>query len=113
MPAGLMGMRNELETGQSRYRIVMPREADGKNRFAAQELARYILKITGAALPVVTDELPASEQEICVGPVSRDGLPDTSQLKNCMRRTPFWRTCWGAGSSRSRWSISRSGRRFG
>lgn len=81
-------MLNLTEAGQSRYRIVMPREADGKNRFAAQELASYILKITGAALPVVTDELPASEQEICVGPVSRDGLPDTSQLKTTVLSWP-------------------------
>ena len=75
-------MLNLTEAGQSRYRIVMPREADGKNRFAAQELARYILKISGAALPVVTDELPSSGEEICVGPVVRDGLPDVSALKN-------------------------------
>ncbi|MFR1758148.1 MAG: alpha-glucuronidase family glycosyl hydrolase [Christensenellaceae bacterium] len=75
-------MLNLTQAGQSRYRIVMPRAADAKNRFAAQELAGYIRKITGAALPVVTDELPPSGQEICVGPVARDGLPDTSSLKN-------------------------------
>ena len=70
------------KNGQSAYRIVMPKEADKKNRFGAEELAKYIQKITGAALPVVTDDVPAGEYEICLGPVAREDLPDVSQRKN-------------------------------
>ena len=70
------------QNGQSAYRIVMPKEADKKNRFGAEELAKYIQKITGAALPVVTDEVPSDEYEICLGPVAREDLPDVSERKN-------------------------------
>ena len=66
----------------SNYRIVVPKAADEKNRFAADELASYLFKIGGAALPVVTDDVSPIDTELCVGPVGREGLPCTADLKN-------------------------------
>jgi len=70
-----------VSKGYSDYSIVIPATATVPNVFAAQELAKYILAVTGAALPVISDDTPARCHEICVGPVSREGLPCTCGMK--------------------------------
>ncbi len=64
------------------YRIVRSATADAAVVNAASELAAYLEKITGAALPVVTDDIPAAEHEIIVG-ITRDAnaiVPDIEAL---------------------------------
>ena len=67
---------------QSDYRIVISQTADAATVNAANELSAYLAKITGASLPVVTDETPAKETEIIVG-IARDAedvIPDIAAL---------------------------------
>ena len=67
---------------QSDYRIVISQTADAATVNAANELSAYLAKITGAALPVVTDDTPAAKREIIVG-IARDAkdvIPDIAAL---------------------------------
>jgi len=59
------------DNGQSSYRIVTPAAAIPSERYAAKELQRYLEKITGAKLPIVTDAEPAVSQEILLGDNAR------------------------------------------
>jgi len=45
------------DKGQSSYRIVIPAAAIPSERYAAQELQRYLEKISGAKLPIVTGSM--------------------------------------------------------
>ena len=51
----------------SDYRIVLSREASPSEEHAANELQAFLREITGAELPVVTDETPADSREIILG----------------------------------------------
>jgi len=53
--------------GKSDYRIVLSAKAVPSEQYAAQELQKYLEKISGARLPIVTDEAKASPNEILVG----------------------------------------------
>jgi hypothetical protein len=75
-------MINLVEKSRSLYRIVIPADAHEKILLGAKELARYILKISGAALPIVSDSSAPIETELCLGPVNRPGYPGTGNLKN-------------------------------
>src|SRR5713226_3535846 len=46
------------DQGKSKYRIVVPASAIPSERYAAKELQRYIEKMNGAKLPIVTDAEP-------------------------------------------------------
>ena len=52
---------------QSRYRIVIAANAIPSERYAAEELQRYLKKISGAKLPIVTDAEKMSGNEILLG----------------------------------------------
>jgi len=53
--------------GKSAYRIVVPANAIPSERYAAEELQRYLEQITGARLPIVTDAEKAESKEILLG----------------------------------------------
>src|SRR5260221_22103 len=55
------------DQGKSKYRIVVPASAIPSERYAAEELQRYIEKMSGAKLPIVTDAEPRAAHEILLG----------------------------------------------
>jgi hypothetical protein len=55
------------EKGRSNYRIVVPAAAIPSERYAAEELQRYLEKMSGAKLPIVTDVGQAASREILLG----------------------------------------------
>ena len=55
------------EGGRTDYRIVIAAQAIPSERYAAEELARYLERMTGAKLPIVTDAEPAQPKEILLG----------------------------------------------
>ena len=59
------------ENGSSAFRIIIPTEAIPAERYAAEELQSYLLKISGVKLPILTDSEPASRNEIVLGETSR------------------------------------------
>ena len=61
---------NELvivEDGKSAYRIVVAVDASVQDYYAAQILQRYVKDMTGAELPIVTDDNALGDAEIVVG----------------------------------------------
>ncbi len=56
-----------VDGGKSRYRIVVPSDNFPSERYAAEELQKYLEKMTGGRLPIVTDESPPSPYEIWLG----------------------------------------------
>lgn len=59
------------EAGASPYRIVIPAHAIPSERYAAEELQRYLAKLSGATLPIVTDAEAPTSREIVLGDSSR------------------------------------------
>jgi Domain of unknown function (DUF4838)/Glycosyl hydrolase family 67 N-terminus len=55
------------ERGKSDYRIVVPHNAIPSERYAAEELQAYLVKITGATLPIVDNQAPRTPYEIILG----------------------------------------------
>jgi hypothetical protein len=55
------------DAGQSRHRIVIASNAIPSERYAAEELQRYIEAMSGVRLPVVTDEVKPGSRDILVG----------------------------------------------
>jgi hypothetical protein len=55
------------EKGKSAYRIVIAANAIPSERYAAEELQRYLHRISGALLPIVTDDQPMTDHEILLG----------------------------------------------
>lgn len=55
------------DDGMSRYRILLPSAASVQEEKAARVLQDYLLQITGAALPIVSADQPASPHEIVLG----------------------------------------------
>jgi len=53
--------------GSSPYQILLPTNAIPSERYAAEELQRYLQKITGAKLPIATDAGAAQTREILLG----------------------------------------------
>ncbi|PYJ95761.1 MAG: hypothetical protein DME23_22865, partial [Verrucomicrobia bacterium] len=55
------------EKGTSRYRIVVASDAIPSERYAAEELQRYLESMNGARLPIVSDAVPMESREILLG----------------------------------------------
>ena len=53
--------------GKSKYRIVLPAAAIPAERYAAEELQRYLEKLSGAKLPIVADTVEPTAREIQLG----------------------------------------------
>ncbi|MBB6730874.1 DUF4838 domain-containing protein [Cohnella zeiphila] len=56
-----------VHQGQSDWRIVVGRHASASEIHAGKELQRYIRKMTGVRLPVLSDRMPAGAHELIVG----------------------------------------------
>jgi len=66
------------EAGRTRYRIVVAQDAGSGEQTAAENLAKYLGQMTGAAFAVTGDDEPASAYEIVLGDTnrkSRDEIP--------------------------------------
>jgi hypothetical protein len=57
--------------GKTDYQIVVPAAALPSERYAAEELQKYLEKITGAKMPIVTDTEKARSKEILLGDNAR------------------------------------------
>ena len=68
---GLAGCATLAEKGRSDWRIVVATNAAPAERYAAEELQRYLERISGARLAIATDAEPAAAREIIVGKSSR------------------------------------------
>ena len=53
--------------GRSDYRIVLSKTASATEKRAAEELQRFLREISGAVLPIVTDDEPLTGHEIVLG----------------------------------------------
>jgi len=62
-----MGGITLVKDGKSDYVIVVARDAIPPERYAAEELQRYLERISGAKLPIVTDEAEMGEREVILG----------------------------------------------
>ena len=71
-----MNAINLVENGNSAYVIVRGRNATPAEVTAANELKKYLKKISGAEIAVVTDDTAASEKEIVVGKTNREMAKD-------------------------------------
>lgn len=60
-----------VRDGKSPYVVVVGREATPVERKAAAELVDHLALVSGARLPVVTDEAAPADHEICVGATAR------------------------------------------
>jgi len=70
--AGLPGDADAVVAdGKSAYQIVVPQQATPVERKAADELARYVRQMSGAALPVVDDTAPERKEEFLIGRTNR------------------------------------------
>lgn len=56
-----------FDSGKSPYQIVVAAQCSPAERYAAEELRQYFEKMTGAKLPIVTDDQKRSEDEIVLG----------------------------------------------
>lgn len=56
-----------VDEGKSPYRIIIPVDAIPSERYAAEELQKYLERISGVKLPIVTDDQPISDYEILLG----------------------------------------------
>ena len=61
-----------ITEGQSDYVIVIGEDAGPGVQTAADELQKYLLKISGVTLPVVTDSAAPADDEIVVGATNRN-----------------------------------------
>ena len=64
------------QSKKTEYRIVIPSNPTEAQRYAGLELAKYLAAITGATLPIVTCDSPATGKEIVIGKTCREGTPD-------------------------------------
>jgi hypothetical protein len=55
------------DNGKSPYQIIIASNAPPAERYAAEELQKYLEKITGAKLPIATDAAEAGTREILLG----------------------------------------------
>jgi hypothetical protein len=56
-----------IDEGESPYRIIIPVDAIPSERYAAEELQKYLERISGVKLPIATDDQPMSKYEILLG----------------------------------------------
>lgn len=70
-----------VHDGVTDYRIVHAKDASAAVRHAAEELASYMMKITGATFPIITDDTDETDKEILIGATSRIGAENMPELK--------------------------------
>ncbi|MBC8051750.1 MAG: DUF4838 domain-containing protein [Sphingobacteriaceae bacterium] len=63
-----------VKSGESDYRIVIPEAASTIEQKAAQVLRRYIAEISGARLPIVSDNSERKAYEILIGATNRNRI---------------------------------------
>jgi len=63
------------ESGNSKYKIVIPENATDIETRAAEELSSYIVQMSGAKIPVIHDNEEESDFEILIGKSNR--IPET------------------------------------
>src|SRR4051794_33303138 len=56
-----------VRRGKSPYQIVLPATALPSERYAADELQRYVAQLSGVRLPIVPDSAPVTKREILLG----------------------------------------------
>jgi hypothetical protein len=56
-----------IDEGKSPYSIIIPVDAIPSERYAAEELQKYLERISGVKLPIATDDQPVSRYEILLG----------------------------------------------
>jgi hypothetical protein len=90
------------EKGQSRYVIVLPKEAIPAEQYAAEELQRYLERIGGAHLPIVMDDTAPGSHEILLGHNARlqTGTPGSSRATQQSNAAPA-----KTASPSARWAI--------
>ena len=72
---GPVGCTTLVKQGRSDWRIVIATNAAPAERYAAEELQRYLERISGARLAIGTEAVPAAAHEIVIGKSSRlDGI---------------------------------------
>jgi len=67
--------------GKSEYQIVLSDSASYWDSLAAKELKKYIEKISGAIIPIVSDNQPLQTKEIIIGKNNRSVHIDKSPIK--------------------------------
>lgn len=67
-----------VRNGKPQYSIVVSANPFPEDFRAADYLQRYIQKISGAVLPIITDNSEPTEKEIIIGRTSRKAVPDFS-----------------------------------
>ena len=65
---------------KTEYVIVIRKDHSASEKTAAEELAAYLLKITGAEFPIVTDDAPKADKEIVIGFCDRPGCKAQKKL---------------------------------
>ncbi|MBE6570435.1 MAG: DUF4838 domain-containing protein [Ruminococcaceae bacterium] len=73
-------MLHLIKDRTSDYRIILRSSHSLSEQTAAEELSSYLKKISGAELPVFTDDTPVSDHEICIGYTNRLTGEDYSSL---------------------------------
>ena len=68
-----------IEDGTSKYVIVRGAQASPSEVTAAEKLQRYLERISGCVLPIVTDDEAARDYEIIIGRTTREGI-DTYEV---------------------------------
>ena len=68
------------DKGASAYRIIVSTNAIPSERYAAEELQRYLQKITNAKFPIVTDAESVQSREILLGEVRIRGSKKVQDL---------------------------------
>lgn len=77
--ASLRGDITLCENGRSPYQIVIASGAIAPERFAAEELQRYLASMTGARLPIVADSEARHAHELVLGAAT---IPDHAANEN-------------------------------
>ncbi|MEN8224442.1 MAG: DUF4838 domain-containing protein [Bacteroidota bacterium] len=70
---------NIVNDGESRHAIIISQNACKSDSTAALYLAKYILDMTGADIPVFHDSSPSTEFEICLGSTNRHEFDESFQ----------------------------------
>ncbi len=83
--------------GRTECRIVVPDSASHTVWYAASELQTFVFRMTGAAMPIVTDRLPAGPSDIVLAPGARyrDLFP-VADIRNIGEEGYMIRTTGGA-----------------
>ncbi|HPM79860.1 MAG TPA: DUF4838 domain-containing protein [Candidatus Anammoximicrobium sp.] len=101
-----------VEDGQARAAIVVPRQATPAVQKAAEELASYLKKISGAELPIVSEPEVPPTARIDVGPTehARKHLPEFSpadEERVVVRSVPCGVIVCGGGDRGTRYAVYR------